>query len=167
MRLFKAPALPLPSQPPTLQQPQQKQTRARRRRVVHKTRAHYCRVKIIHQKSSFAGMSNNVNTLTTQPENDDDDEMFLKLNCKINSMITECKTALNSTVKITDSEVINEKEQLSCGCEKDLSLQIGKQEELLEKLNEELDIFLNNSQSTERSVVLKKIDFFNNLAKKA
>jgi hypothetical protein len=155
--MVKTPALPLPLQPPTLQQPQQKQTRARRRRVVHKTRAHYCRVKTIYQKSSFTGVSNNVNTLITLPENDDNDEMFLKFNCKINNMITECKTALNSTVNITDSEVINEKEQLSCGWEKDFSLQIGKQEELLQKLTEELDTFLNNnSQSTKRSVVLKK-----------
>jgi hypothetical protein len=47
----------------------------------------------------------NASSASTQPENNDDD-IFLKFNCKLADMIAEGKAALSSSVEVTDVEMM-------------------------------------------------------------
>lgn len=53
-------------------------------------------------------MSNSFNNTSTHSENnvDEEEDIFLKFNCKLSDMIAEGKAALNSKVEVTEVEMI-------------------------------------------------------------
>ncbi|CAB4416620.1 unnamed protein product [Rhizophagus irregularis] len=64
--------------------------------------------RFIRRKSSSVDMSNSFNNTSTHSDNnvDDDEDIFLKFNCKLSDMIAEGKAALNSKVEVTEVEMI-------------------------------------------------------------
>ncbi|RGB40913.1 hypothetical protein C1646_686785 [Rhizophagus diaphanus] len=64
--------------------------------------------RFIRRKSSSVDMSNSFNNTSTHSDNniDDEEDIFLKFNCKLSDMIAEGKAALNRKVEVTEVEMI-------------------------------------------------------------
>jgi len=99
---FATPQQPLTSQKIVTNSPTNTTSRRRQFRVRRGRR-------FLRRKSSSVDMSNNGNASSftyTPPENNDEEDIFLKFNCKLADMIAEGKAALNSTVDVTDVEMM-------------------------------------------------------------
>jgi len=86
------------------QSPTQSPNSASRRRQIRVRRGR----RFVRRKSSSFDMSKNFNNDSTHSENnvEDEDDIFLKFNCKLTDMIAEGKAALNSKVEVTELEML-------------------------------------------------------------